>query len=178
MVQQTCTSVTVEFDDEAVADFYDDQVDAGLKPEQFGRIWIHTHPGISAEPSGTDEATFDRSFGLVDWAVMLILAKGGETYSRLRFNAGPTCTQRMRVLVDFEAEFAAVNHDEWQAEYRHNVTIIDPWSPVDTRPETWLIDEDADSFDSHDDSQIALADELRQNRFAITRRKREELCNR
>ena len=24
---------------------FDEQVDAGLKPEQFGRIWLHTHPG-------------------------------------------------------------------------------------------------------------------------------------
>ena len=51
LVEQVCTQVTVEFDDESVADFFDKQVDAGLKPEQFGRIWIHTHPGDSARPS-------------------------------------------------------------------------------------------------------------------------------
>ena len=44
-VRQQCTPVTVKFDDEAVADYFDRQVDQGLTPEQFGRIWIHTHPG-------------------------------------------------------------------------------------------------------------------------------------
>src|SRR4051812_2600632 len=33
LVAQTCTWVHVEFDDEAVANFFDDQVDAGRRPE-------------------------------------------------------------------------------------------------------------------------------------------------
>src|SRR3954463_4035834 len=41
LVAQTCTWVHVEFDDEAVANFFDDQVDAGHHPEQFGRLWLH-----------------------------------------------------------------------------------------------------------------------------------------
>src|SRR6056297_1381885 len=89
MVRQQCTAVTVAFDDEAVADFFDDQVNVGREPEQFARIWIHTHPGESARPSGTYEATFRRCFGQADWAVMFILAEGGETYARFRCNVGP-----------------------------------------------------------------------------------------
>jgi len=49
--------VTVEFDDAAVADFFDEQVDQGRRPEEFSRIWLHTHPGASAQPSHTDEET-------------------------------------------------------------------------------------------------------------------------
>jgi hypothetical protein len=41
-VRQRVSCVTVAFDDEAVADFFDAQVDAGRKPEQFGRCWLHT----------------------------------------------------------------------------------------------------------------------------------------
>src|SRR5215212_3827352 len=63
LVNQACTWVHVEFDDEAVANFFDDQVDAGRRPEEFARLWMHTHPGNSPEPSGTDEATFTRVFG-------------------------------------------------------------------------------------------------------------------
>ena len=74
LVEQTCTAVTVEFDDAAVADFFDEQVDEGLRPEQFGRIWIHTHPGDCPYPSGTDEDTFSRCFSSADWAVMFIIA--------------------------------------------------------------------------------------------------------
>ena len=29
-----------------------EQVDRGLKPEAFARLWLHTHPANSAEPSG------------------------------------------------------------------------------------------------------------------------------
>src|SRR3954462_6782709 len=54
LIAQTCTWIHVEFDDEAVANFFDDQVDAGRRPECFGRLWLHTHPGNSPEPSGTD----------------------------------------------------------------------------------------------------------------------------
>ncbi|HEV3300643.1 MAG TPA: hypothetical protein VG055_13430 [Planctomycetaceae bacterium] len=71
LVQQTCTSISVAFDDASVAEFFDEQIDAGRRPEQFGRIWIHTHPGESAQPSHVDEETFRRAFGPCDWAVML-----------------------------------------------------------------------------------------------------------
>ena len=79
LMRQSCTSVTVKFADEAVADYFDDQVDRGLVPERFARIWIHTHPGDSPHPSRTDEETFERCFGSTDWALMFILACGGDT---------------------------------------------------------------------------------------------------
>ena len=62
LVKQTCTPVTVLFDDYWVADFFDKQVDKGFHPEQFGRIWIHIHLGDCALPSVTDEETFRRVF--------------------------------------------------------------------------------------------------------------------
>jgi hypothetical protein len=54
-VKQEVTCVSVKFDDLAVADFFDTQVDLGRKPEQFARIWLHSHPGDSPEPSVIDE---------------------------------------------------------------------------------------------------------------------------
>ena len=51
LVRQHCSVITVAFEDESVAEFFDRQIDRGLRPEQFGRIWIHTHPGDSAQPS-------------------------------------------------------------------------------------------------------------------------------
>lgn len=122
LVRQRCSPVTVEFDDDSVADFFDEQVDAGLKPEQFGRIWVHTHPGDSAEPSLTDEETFERCFGNVNWAVMLILARGGETYARLQFNVGPHSAQRVNVEVDYTTRFDASDESAWRCEFKANVT--------------------------------------------------------
>ena len=45
LVRQSCTTVSVVFDDRAVADFFDEQIDRGLRPERFARVWVHTHPG-------------------------------------------------------------------------------------------------------------------------------------
>jgi proteasome lid subunit RPN8/RPN11 len=146
LVRQLCDWASVEFDDESVADFFDDQVDLGRTPEEFARIWVHTHPGTCPRPSGTDEATFGRVFGACDWAVMFILACGGETYVRLRFNVGPGGGKQLPVEVAFEAPFAASDRQAWQSEYAacvepkvhdpfisnaDDITPFDPWFPMD-----------------------------------------------
>lgn len=162
LVRQSCTSVTVHFDDAAVADFFDSQVDQGLQPSRFGRVWIHTHPGSSATPSFSDEETFDRSFGSVDWALMFILAQEGQTYARLRFNIGPSGSLDIPVAVDFSRDFTASDHAAWKAEYERCVllpqprplAIIDDW-PADTVQHTnELFEEDwADFFGWPDDER-------------------------
>jgi proteasome lid subunit RPN8/RPN11 len=120
-VKQDVTIASVAFDDQAVADFFEDQVDAGRRPEQFGRIWLHTHPGNSPRPSGTDEETFRRVFGKCQWAVMFILAEKGKSYARLRFNTGPGGSVALPIEVDYGQAFAASDHDAWQAEYAANI---------------------------------------------------------
>ena len=116
LIQQSCTDVTVVFDDTAVADFFDDQIDAGRHPENFGRVWIHTHPGHSAQPSQVDVETFARVFGHCDWAVMLILARNGATYGELK-RSGKSVAEKLSVGIDFKPEFAASNQEDWEAEY-------------------------------------------------------------
>ena len=68
-VKQECTCVTTDMDDEAVADFFEDMFADGIEPWRCGRVWIHTHPGMSPTPSSTDQETFQRVFGKCDWAV-------------------------------------------------------------------------------------------------------------
>lgn len=109
--------MTVQFADEAVADYFDQQVDRGLAPERFGRIWIHTHPGNSAVPSSVDEETFQWSFLEPDWAVMAIVARGGATYARLRFNTGPGTQVRLGMGIDYRQPFPAADHPAWREEY-------------------------------------------------------------
>ena len=127
LIKQTCTTVTTEFHDEAVADFFDEQVDAGRTPEQFGRIWIHTHPGDCPKPSPPDEDTFERSFGNAHWAVMFIIARGGRTYCRLQFNVGPQSSLKLKVNIDYTERFAGTTEDAWLEEYESNVVADDPW---------------------------------------------------
>jgi hypothetical protein len=130
LVLQTCTPVTVAFDDVAVADFFDDQVDAGRSIAHIGRIWIHTHPGESAAPSGTDEETFRTVFGRPDWAVMFILAQSGMSYCRLRFNIGPGAEIEIPSRVDFRRPFGPTDFAGWDREYaacvRPDPTV---WAP-------------------------------------------------
>ena len=121
LVRQFCSMASVSFDDTAVADFFDEQIDQGLRPEQFARIWIHTHPGDSAQPSSVDEETFARVFGPPDWAAMFILACGGEAYCRLQFRAGPGGSLEIPVRVDYGQPFAASDEEAWQAEYQAQV---------------------------------------------------------
>ena len=121
IVKQTVSVVTVAFDDLAVADFFEQQVDLGRKPEQFARIWVHTHPGASPSPSGTDEETFARVFGNCDWSVMCIVAQGGKTFARLRFKAGPGGDMNTPVCVDYSHQFPAADFKAWKTEYKQNV---------------------------------------------------------
>ncbi len=122
LVKQKVTCVSVAFDDESVADFFADQVEAERQPEQFGRIWLHSHPGNSPEPSMTDENTFDRVFGRCDWAIMFIVAQDGKTYAKLRFNVGPGSEVNIPVYVDYSVEFDAADFSTWKKQYKANVT--------------------------------------------------------
>lgn len=121
LVKQKVTGVSISFEDEAVSSFFEDQVDAGRVPEQFARIWIHSHPGSSPEPSGTDESTFERVFGSCDWALLFIIARSGSTYARLRFNSGPGGETKIPVCVDYSGEFEGSDFELWKKQYNENV---------------------------------------------------------
>jgi proteasome lid subunit RPN8/RPN11 len=120
-VKQEADWASVKLDDAAVADFFDRQVDLGRRPEQFARLWCHTHPGDSPTPSGTDEETFARAFGACDWAILFVLARTGKTYARLRFNVGPGGQGDIPVEIDWSRPFAAADHAAWESEYTANI---------------------------------------------------------
>lgn len=122
LLRQICSPTSVAFDDPSVADFFDSQVDLGRPPQEFGRIWVHTHPGDCPRPSPTDEETFARVFGNTDWAVMFILAQGGQTYARLQINAGPGVVCLLPVEIDYRPPFGGSDEVAWKQEYAENVT--------------------------------------------------------
>jgi hypothetical protein len=133
LVKQCCTWVSAEFDDQSVADFFEDQVDEGRKPAEFFRLFMHTHPGESAQPSATDEDTFARVFGRTDWAVMFILARRGQCYARLRYNVGPGLEVELPVDVDYGQPFEGSDWELWQGEYLANVTVPPPHPPKEAK---------------------------------------------
>jgi proteasome lid subunit RPN8/RPN11 len=123
LVKQRVSSITVAFEDESVANFFEDQVIAGRKPPEFARIWLHTHPGDSPEPSITDENTVDRVFGSCDWSIMAIVAQDGSSYAKLKFNAGPGGSIKIPVYVDYGCEFTGTEIEEWIQQYKANVFV-------------------------------------------------------
>ena len=120
-IKQVAYSCYFKFDASATADFFDQQVDAGRNPCEFARIWLHTHPGDSPQPSGTDERVFAEVFGRCDWAIMFILARSGKTYCRLKFNTGPGGVIDTPVVVDYSEPFQGSDFEAWKKEYDTNI---------------------------------------------------------
>ena len=134
--EQTCSSAYTEFDDDALSELYemygpqidpdDDTKLTGLHPYQFSRIWLHTHPGQSAKPSGTDHTTFKERFGPPDWAVMFILARGGQTHCELKVRSESGLVNAhvrhdSSEWVDWSMPCVPVNHDELKEIYKKKV---------------------------------------------------------
>jgi hypothetical protein len=140
LIKQQCTGSTVEFDDIGVADYFDDCIDAELHPEQFGRVWIHTHPYGCHKPSMTDEKTFEKCFGGCDWAVMYILSKDGTDYCALQYNKIPSHRVELRrAVIDFSIPFQQSEYAMWKEEYDEMVTkkVIVPTVKIDKK-DKWV----------------------------------------
>ncbi|MFC1605177.1 hypothetical protein ACFL5F_09150, partial [Planctomycetota bacterium] len=124
-VKQEVTPISVKFDDESVANFFEDQVDLGRRPEQFARVWLHSHPGDSPEPSVIDDETFERVFGNCQWAVLFVVAQGNKTYAKLRFNVGPGGQVLIPTEIDYSQDFGSSDHELWDTEYAANAKAIE-----------------------------------------------------
>lgn len=146
LVKQKVTAVSVSFEDVSVADFFEDQVESGKKPEQFARIWMHCHPADSPQPSSTDESTFQRVFGNCDWSVMFIVAQDGSSFARLRFNVGPGGEVKIPVCVDYNYEFDAADFEIWKKQYKANVTEEQLFKPEKKSKQSATNNDDFDCF--------------------------------
>lgn len=102
VLDQECTSISTEFDEDAVLKYYDALDENDIDLRRGVRVWFHTHPEMSANPSSTDEDTFVKCFGNRDWAVMAILSKTNDMYARITLTAGGIrLNQEMDIIVDW-----------------------------------------------------------------------------
>ncbi len=122
-VCQEVTCVSVKFDDEAMTNFFETQVDLGRRPEQFARVWLHSHPGNSPKPSGTDHDTFARVFGGCQCALMFIIARNDACHARLDSNIGPGGQVLIPVAVDYRRPFGPSGQESWEAEVHDDFEI-------------------------------------------------------
>src|SRR4029453_16843549 len=75
--------------------------------------------------SSVDEETFARVFGRSDWAVMAIVACGGDKFARLQFSAGPGGSLHLPFAVDYRQPFAGSDHETWTNEYLATVKPVE-----------------------------------------------------
>ncbi len=94
-------------DDEGVAKLFSLLSEEGLEHEQYGRVWIHSHPTFSVQPSGTDWSTLKRTFGRCPWVLMIIVSLDGGKFNssvHLRVNSPMGCATRK--LAKLEIDYA------------------------------------------------------------------------
>lgn len=126
-VLQENTGVSTEMDDEAVGKYFDAQVNAGRQPREFARIWIHTHPGFSAEPSNGptgDENTMENVFADADWRIMVIVANRGVISARMDHvvMGGMVIKIPLTPHIDWiHRDFGKSDHDAWRDEFNNNI---------------------------------------------------------
>jgi hypothetical protein len=67
---------------------------------------------------------------------MFILARGGQTYARLRFSVGPGGEIELPVSVDYSHPFTASDWGAWQQQYDESVHVLQP-PPLTGRLDAW-----------------------------------------
>lgn len=120
--KQTVTVATAEFDDEDLARFTFEMAEKDIMPCQCQKIWVHTHPGNSCQPSGTDEDTFKRMMNQVsmnDWLMMFILAMDDTYYCRVGIKTQFAIVYY--VLKDSQVDIELYYEDAWLEEFDKNI---------------------------------------------------------
>lgn len=119
LIPQEATAASVEFDDDGWEDFVEEHAAKGLPADRYMRVWIHTHPGNSATPSSTDQKSWEATFGDFSWALMFIIARGGNTSCELRVkNDFITLTYQMKDSIDWSRPCPVEgDREKWDAEY-------------------------------------------------------------
>lgn len=122
--EQECTLATVDLDGQSLLNYRAACRQAGLDEKHSFRVWIHTHPKMSANPSHTDETTYEQLFSGADWGVMLIVSKTGDEYARVRYGGdGPQADAELGIAIDYSVPFSKSNHADWEAIYRAAVSV-------------------------------------------------------
>ena len=123
------TVATTDMNDDGLALYLDKQVfDNKLQPWQCMRVWIHFHPGNSAQPSSQDEETYSKHFETQDYGIMYILAIGGSSYCRAKVNHPHLNSFDQEIQAGLDSNLYSKGwdksiEDEWVKEYTENVSL-------------------------------------------------------
>lgn len=84
ILRQECSTCFTNIDSDAILEYYDKLADKDIPLQQGTRVWFHTHPQMSAQPSSTDTDTFAETFDNPDWSIMAILSQTNDMTARLK----------------------------------------------------------------------------------------------
>lgn len=124
LIKQECTGATVELDDEALAEYVEDQVALGRHPSECLRIWIHTHPSKSTTPSNTDWEMFKEKFTECDWSLMAIMGSDGDTSEGHLWITYPDCgfITLPSIEIEWSLPITEANPEDWAKELKEKVS--------------------------------------------------------
>lgn len=123
LIKQKCNPIYFELDPDDTVEDVERTLDMGLSPWATHNLLFHSHPGNSPHPSGNDEENFKKAFAHPNWAIMLIIARDGSTYCRLKINTAPGVEKLLKVMVDWSVPFEASNTKAWEEEYKDKVVV-------------------------------------------------------
>ncbi len=122
ILPQTASGGHADLDNMAIAKYTCKMVKSGLQPNQFSRIWFHTHGGsgyFGPHSSTDDDNTFVRAFGQCDWSVMLIFNDAYSVYMELQNNKAHNIG--WEIGFEFWEKPLSKKHQGWADEFDDNV---------------------------------------------------------
>ena len=97
--EQEVTGSSTDPTEDGIAKLFEEMEDLKLKPVQFFRVWIHTHP-FKSSPSKIDFSTCQEVLGKFDWFIMLIKGSDGFTCYLYVMGAMPVRLS-IEVVIDY-----------------------------------------------------------------------------
>ena len=122
VLKQESTSVSFEFDKDSLENYLNDMVDQDYSPSQCFRIFAHSHPGNSADPSGTDWTTFNQLMGSYPWFGMLIFAKDQSYFAYIKTTQGVGLEANCDIEIDWTQPCEEVDFNFLQKEFDDKVS--------------------------------------------------------
>lgn len=121
VVEQESSGATFDFTKEGIEDYLDEMTNLGYTPKECFRIYLHSHPGNSAEPSGPDWENFYKLMGSYPWFCMLIIAKDQSKYGYIKLTQGIGVECEIDWDVDWTIPCEAVDFEQLELEFTTKV---------------------------------------------------------
>jgi hypothetical protein len=140
LTEQRASAASIKFDAADINRWKDEKVAEGKDFEQFGRVWVHTHPGNTVHPSSDDVESFESIVrhqvstnelaaailpaseipNLPEpWAIMVIVGTQGALHAEIGFIWHG---EFMRHIIQISSKWDDTTTTGWDAAYEANVS--------------------------------------------------------